>query len=246
MGNIGYIAKNLNNNFKNHPDFILTTLEMPDLTEIENCDFILDVSGPNSQLKIKNAQNSQIELYSLEKQKKLLKVVAQIKIPYYRIASIYDLIPEHSESQYSIIGKRLNEQLKAYKGNVVGGLVYCTNLYGGIDSLSIVDLIRNRSFDNLNLLIENPRASRDFLHIKTFLNFIIQELMKPNPEPTFREVLVATGFQFSVGDLYGEFNSDTATKNGTLTDWETNLRLKEQGIDFISLKSELVAYMFKK
>jgi len=246
LGDIGYIAKNLKSIFRNHQNFILTTLEIPNFTEVKNCDFILDVSGPNSQLKIKNAQKSWIEVHSLEKQKKLLEIVVQVKIPYYRIASIYDLMPEHSESHYSIIGKGLNQQLKAYKGDVAGGLVYCTNLYGGIDSLSIVDLIRDRNLDNLNLLIENPTANRDFLHIETFLNFIMLDLMKPNPEPRFREILVATGFQFSVGELYGGVNSETESKVGILTDWEANLKLKEQGIDFISLKSELAEYMFKK
>lgn len=246
VGNIGYIAKNLKNNFKNHQNISLIRLEAPNFEGIEKCDFVLDVSGPNSQLKIKNVDKSQVKELTLGKQKRLLEVLAPVNIPYYRIASIYELIPEHRESLYSIIGKALNDQLKAHQSDVAGGLVYCTNLYGGIDSHSIVDLIRSHKLDNSLTLIENPSSSRDFLHIETFLNFILIELLKPRPEPRFQEYLVATGIQFSVGDLYGEFNSDTETKNGTLTDWETNLSLKEQGIDFISLKSELAAYMFKK
>jgi len=245
-GNIGYIAKNLKNNFKNHENISLVRLEAPNFVGIEKCDFVLDVSGPNSQLKIKNVDKSQVKELTLGKQKRLLEALAPVNIPYYRIASIYELIPEHRESLYSIIGKALNDQLKAHQPDLAGGLVYCTNLYGGIDSHSIVDLIRSHKLDNSLTSIENPSASRDFLHIETFLNFILTELLKPRPERRFQEYLVATGIQFSVGELFDDFNSKKEMRNGTSIDWETTLQLKENGINFCPLRSELTGYMSKK
>ncbi len=196
IGSHGYIGKNLWQFFNASKNKVISidsrNEEFRKITTNQN-ELIFDCS------RLRNFTNGNIEKDE-KNHLRLLNWAAENNIRYVRIGSNLEVSNPSEESDYIKWSKNKTDLTLQFKNQINFKVLFIPNIFGGLNSRSIIDQIIASYLKSQKLILRNPKISRDFLCINSFLE-IVKLFSIENLHPEHREVLLTSGTKVQIDSI---------------------------------------------
>jgi hypothetical protein len=196
LGHMGYLGSNIAAYLTAQGLNVLsidTRVSDLELFPIMKGDWVLDCSRLNSFSEFSIEENA-------SNHHEVLDWVRTSEAKYLRIGSILELQNEGQDSPYVLWSRERTKEVTA--ANMTGAIstLIVPNIYGGVGSNSIIDLLLRKYKSNLFFELEKPFEFRDFLHIE-HLFASIKDLMNKS-DTSMKNIYVTTsGICYQVGSI---------------------------------------------
>ncbi len=141
---------------------------------------------------------------------KLRSSVSNASARYLRIGSTLEITPGSKPTPYLTWSASRSNSIRTFSSEIQKQILYVPNIFGGANSLSVVDLLKIHHRTGEGFTLSDPHAFREFLHIDFFLNALLKII--EGKVPAFNESIILTsGFQYRIGDLKDSLISKSLT-----------------------------------
>ena len=232
LGHYGYIGSNLLN-YLLHLDHSAQGLDprKSNIEEIkfEGNDIILDCS------RIKHFDPVTLR-EDYESTINLLGVASRFNATYVRIGSVLEIDSQATSSPYIEWSRQRSKTTLSSRNELTSKLILIPNIYGGIGSSSIIDLLKSAKQMGKEIILDHPTSKRDFLSMNNFLTKI-------------HEILFATALGFPpMTILTSGFVYEVQSIQSFLKAQDTTLLLKQQSFynssgEIMRIEDGLVKYL---
>ncbi len=232
LGHYGYIGSNLLN-YLLHLDHSAQGLDprKSNIEEIkfEGNDIILDCSRIKhfDPIALREDYESTIDL---------LGAASRFNATYVRIGSVLEIDSQVMSSPYIEWSRQRSKTTLSSRNELTSKLILIPNIYGGIGSSSIIDLLKSAKQMGKEIILDHPTSKRDFLSMNNFLTKI-------------HEILFATALGFPpMTILTSGFVYEVQSIQSFLKAQDTTLLLKQQSFynssgEIMRIEDGLVKYL---
>ncbi len=206
IGHYGYIGSNLLN-YLLHLDHSVQGMDprKSNIEEIkfEGNDIILDCSRIKhfDPITLREDYESIIDL---------LGVASRFNATYVRIGSVLEIDSQVTSSPYIEWSKQRSKTTLSFRNELTSKLILIPNIYGGIGSSSIIDLLKSAKQMGKEFILDDPTSKRDFLSMNNFLTKI-HEILFATSLGSPPMAILTSGFVYEVQSIQSFLKAQDTT-----------------------------------
>ena len=212
LGHKGYLGQNISSHLSELGiafGFFDTRKQNIDDLELSENSIVIDCSRINSFDPLEISRDIYLH-------RELVGYISRSNARYIRIASTLELVPEEVRNPYVMWSSSRSLNIELFGKSEKNQILFVPNIYGGINSKSVVDVLLGGYFMCKKVALRKPHNFCDFLGIDVFIHSLINIVLE-QPSETLMKLAITSGSKYHIGSLqdymYSEIESPISVMN---------------------------------
>ena len=212
VGHKGYLGQNISSHLSKLGitfGYFDTRKENINDLELAENSIVIDCSRINSLDPLEISRD--ISLH-----RELVGYISRSNARYIRIASTLEFVSEEVRNPYVMWSSSRSLNVELFGKSEKNQILFVPNIYGGINSKSVVDVLLSGYFMRKKVALVKPHNFCDFLGIDVFIHEVMNIVLE-QPSEASMKLAITSGSKYHIGSLqdymYSEIDSPISVMN---------------------------------